>query len=159
MNHPDHDRRHDATRHETDIPEPIVSHIEKKFADHAKEIKDIFKKHTGEEMERYQEILDLIASHRDDTERKHKAIIDSLTSYTEKTERVYEAFEQAFPADKKGRPDFAGHAKAHDSWIEEARATKELREYIKKVVIGAGAVALCSWLFAVVWPAFLAGPK
>ena len=141
------------------IPAPIASHIEQKFAEHANKIERIFKEHTGEEMERYQEILDLINSHRDDTDRKHKTVMESLSAYVDKTEKVYEAFDQAFPADKKGRPDFSGHAKAHDSWIEEAKATKELREYIKKVVIGAGAVALCSWLFAVVWPAFLAGPK
>ena len=153
------ERRHDAARRETDIPEPIATHIEKKFADHAKEIKAIFKEHTGEEMERYQEILDLIDAHRKESDNKHKAIMDSLNSYTDKTEKVYEAFDEAFPCNSKGKPDFAGHANAHMSWMEEAAATKELREYIKKVVIGAGAIALCSWLWAVVWPAFLNGPK
>ena len=146
-------------RAENLIPPPIASHIEGKFLEHAKHIERIFSAHTGEEMERYQEILDLIASHRDDTEKKHKAIMDSLSSYVDKTERVYESFEQAFPHDKKGNPDFVGHANAHESWIAEAKATKELREYIKKVVIGAGAIAVCSWLWAVVWPAFLSGPK
>jgi len=141
------------------IPAPIASHIETKFIEHATKIERIFQEHTGEEMERYQEILDIINSHRIDTENKHKSIMDSINSYTDKTERVYEALEQAFPTNRNGKPDFSGHAKAHESWMEEAKATKELREYIRKVVIGAGAIALCSWLWAVVWPAFLHGPK
>jgi hypothetical protein len=146
-------------RTENLIPAPIVSHIEQKFSEHANKIERIFKEHTGEEMERYQEILDLINSHRDDTERKHKTVMESLSAYVDKTEKVYEAFEEAFPTDKRCKPDFAGHAKAHESWMDEAKATKELREYIRKVVIGAGAIAVCSWLWAVVWPAFLNGPK
>jgi len=86
-------------------------------------------------------------------------LMRSIDSYTEKTEEVFTALGDAFPTDRRGKPDFLGHANAHQHWMEEAKESKELRAYIKKVVLASAAVAIVSWLAVVVWPAFLQGPK
>lgn len=141
------------------IPIHLLTYVDEKLEHHAKEIKGIVVGHTSEEMDRYEEIITIIKAHREEMDARYNTLLRSIDSYTDKVERVHEHLSEAFLTDKKGRPDFQGHAHAHEAWVEEAKQAKELRAYIQKVVLATAAVAIGSWLLAVVWPAVLQGPK
>lgn len=119
---------------------------------HVSEVMDKFRE---EETARHAKLEGMIA----DTNTRIDELMRSVDTYTDAAEKVFNALGEAFPADRRGKPDFAGHANAHERWIEEARESRELRAYIKKIVAASAAVAILSWLAVVVWPAFLQGPK
>jgi hypothetical protein len=118
---------------------------------HVSEVMDRFR---DEETQRHEKLENMI----DNTNGRIDQLMRSIDAYTEKTEEVFVALAEAFPVDRRGKPDFIGHANAHEHWITEAKESRELRTYIKKVVLAAAATAITSWLVAVVWPAFLRGP-
>lgn len=120
-----------------------------------KSIEQQLHEHTVAKMERYDEINRKLDLNKDQV---HQLTL-SVTTWMNRHEAFISAITRAFPKDVDGQPDFDGHRSAHLSWIEDSKDGKELKQYIKKVVAAAVAVGLVSWLWAVVWPAFLHGPK
>jgi hypothetical protein len=132
--------------------------MEDRLTAHAVQMERKFDNHTRDEMERYSEILALIAQSNNDRNERHKALLQSVESHMGKTTEIYEHFVEAFPADKKGKPDFHGHAAAHESWIESSKETKELVSYVKRIVLASAATALVSWVTFLIWNGVLHGP-
>ena len=145
-------------RSDPQISLAVMSHMEDRLTAHATHMERKFDNHTRDEMERYSEILALIAQSNTDHNERHKHLLQSVESHMEKTSEIYESFVEAFPADRKGRPDFHGHASAHQNWIEQSKETKELMGYVKKVVLAAAGTALASWLTFLIWNGVLHGP-
>lgn len=137
----------------------VLTHMEERLTYHAAQMEKKFDEHTADEMDRYNEILSLIAQSNTDHNKRHEVLLQSVESHMNKTEHIYECFVQAFPQDKKGRPDFAGHAMAHEEWMEGAAATKELMAYIKKAIAVSIIIAVGSWIGMLVWQGVLHGPK
>ena len=59
---------------------------------------------------------------------------------------------------RHGKPDYLGHANAHQSWINEAEENKRMREFIRKVVVGAAVTGVGSWIVMLMWSGILRGP-
>lgn len=148
----------DDRRVEPTISVSILAHMEERLTAHASLIERKFDSHTRDEMDRYNEILSLIAQSNADHNERHKHLLQSVESHMEKTSEIYESFVEAFPLDRKGKPDFHGHASAHQNWIEQSKETKELMGYVKKVVLAAAGTALASWLTFLIWNGVLHGP-
>ena len=146
------DRRLDA------IPFHVVKHIDDRLDSHILKVEKLFSDHTRDEMDRYAEILRKIESNNEGAEKRFAGLSGVVKESVEKTERTYEAFAEAFPLNKHGKPDFTGHAKAHESWIEQAVESRALRAYIQKVALAAAVVAVGSWVLVLVWQAVLHGP-
>lgn len=140
------------------IPIHIINVMEERFENHAGHMERMFTDHTTNEMERYKEILDEIELTRRASADRHQMLVDSITSYMGKTELMIAEFSSAFPKTKDGKPDFHGHANAHDSWIEESLARKEFFAHIKKVVAAAAILVVGSWVGVLVWQGILHGP-
>lgn len=135
-------------------------------------MEDLLQRHTEDEMDRYDQIIKQIKANDAKSEGRHdetQAIIhdnqrqiaslqQSISTFISGTTEFHDAVKRAFPKDDEGRPDYDGHRGAHLSWIDESKESKELRGYIKKVVLGAAAVALTSWLTLLVWQGVLLGP-
>lgn len=133
----------------------------------------LLKSHKKDEMERYEEIIsnqskmmDQIEENEVESMRRHdethhriQNLSAAMASFMAKNDEFYAAIKRAFPKDTEGHPDYDGHRTAHLAWIKEDSDAMELKKYIKKVVLAAAATALVSWLWAVVWPAFIHGPK
>jgi hypothetical protein len=145
-------------RSDPQISLAVMSHMEDRLTAHAVQMERKFDNHTRDEMERYSEILALIAQSNTDHNERHKALLQSVESHMDKTAEIYEHFVEAFPTDKKGKPDFHGHAAAHESWIESSKETKELLGYVKKIVLASAATALVSWITFLIWNGVLHGP-
>lgn len=152
-------------RHDPQISLAVITHMEERLTAHAKQMSEKFDSHTRDEMDRfdeiankYAEVLALIAQNNIASNERHKSLLESVDNHMRKTESIYECIAEAFPADKKGKPDFAGHANAHDKWIENAKDTKQLIEYVKRVVLAAVGTALVSWVTLLVWNGVLHGP-
>ncbi len=145
-------------RHNPQISLAVITHMEERLTAHVLLMERKFDSHTGDEMERYAEILSLIAQSNTDHNERHTALLQSVESHMDKTAEIYERFVEAFPVDKKGKPDFHGHAAAHDSWIESSKETKELLGYVKKIVLASAATALVSWITFLIWNGVLHGP-
>lgn len=148
----------DERRSEPQIPATLLLHMEERLTAHATMMERKFDKHTGDEMTRYNEILALIAQSNTDHNERHKHLLRSVESHMEKTAEIYDSFVEAFPMDKRGKPDFRGHAAAHENWIEQSKETKLLIAYVKRVVLSAAGVALSAWLTILVWNGVLHGP-
>ena len=146
-------------RIEPQISLTVLTHMEERLARMSKAISDKFDAHTEDEMARYDEILSLIAQSNTDHNERHKLLLESVDKHMEKTAHIYEGLVSAFPQNRKGEPDFHGHAQAHDAWIESAAATRELMSYIKKSIVVAMILAMGSWAGMLVWQGFLHGPK
>ena len=145
-------------RSDPQISLAVMSHMEDRLTAHAVQMERKFDNHTRDEMERYSEILALIAQSNSDHNERHKALLQLVESHMDKTAEIYEHFVEAFPTDKKGKPDFHGHAAAHESWIESSKETKELLGYVKKIVLASAATALVSWVTFLIWNGVLHGP-
>ena len=129
--------------------------------------------HVKEEMDRFEEFVDKqdqfenklshIEQRMEDQYETLGARVSnlstSITAFMEHHGEFIKSIRKAFPKDEEGNPDYDGHRSAHLAWIKDSEDGKELKKYIQKVVLGAAAVAVVSWLWAVVWPAFLHGPK
>lgn len=153
-----------------EIPFHLVNYMDEKLRHHAQNIQNVFDEHASEEMTRYREILRKIDDNKaaseerhadleSHMEERHSALIQSIQSYVDKVERFSIAVESAFPKDAAGKTDFAGHAAYHSKLIDEAKEASEFRKYIKRVVAAAAAIASLTWIWNVVWPAIVAGPK
>lgn len=143
----------------------VLNWVEERLTTHVDKVEKLFDNHTREEMERYQEILEMIAQNTRliemnaaASEKRHADICRSIDSYMDKSEKVYDALKAAFVKDPKGDPDFYGHARAHESWIEERREWKEMATYVKRTVLSAATIALCSWIGVLIWQGALKGP-
>ncbi len=152
-------------RHDPQISLAVITHMEERLTAHALLMERKFDGHTREEMirfddiaEKYTEVLALISQSNTDHNERHKHLLQSVEAHMAKSEDIYTAFMQAFPTDKKGKPDFAGHQMAHEKWIENSTETKELMAYVKKVVLAAAATALVSWVTFLIWNGVLHGP-
>lgn len=145
-------------RRSESIPAAVVTHIENKFYAHAAEMRKVFMDHTAEEMERYEEIISKIDKNAEESRERHKDLHDLVKGNCDQIKWIVGALTDAFPADKRGNPDFSGHAKAHENWIEEAKSTNELKAYIQKVVLAAALIAVGSWVAALIWQGVLNGP-
>ena len=146
-------------RMEPQISIAVLEHMEARLTAHHTTILKTLDVHTEEEMERYNQILSLIAQSNTDHNERHKSLLISVDNHMAKTSQIYASLCEAFPVDKKGNPDFRGHAMAHEAWIESAAATKELMEYIKKAIIVSMLLAFGSWMGMLVWQGFLHGPR
>lgn len=121
--------------------------MEERLANHAAHIEATFSSHTKDEMERYQEIIDKIDKVSREAAARHSTLLSA-----------FENFNEAFPVNDKGKPDFHGHAQAHKSWIEQSKEAKDLHGYVKKVVLASAATALVSWVTFLIWNGVLHGP-
>jgi hypothetical protein len=148
----------------------VINHMEERLHAHAAKLQSTFDAHTVEEMERYQEILDKIEENNQNAQirhnnlseqlnARHDTLLTSVSGYMDRTTNAMNGLHDAFPLDKKGKPDFHGHAAAHEMWIENAGATRELISYVKKVVLAGVTSALVCWVGALIWQGILHGPK
>jgi hypothetical protein len=134
--------------------------------DHLGNFKTMLEAHTTEEMDRYDQIINKINANEqrstdrhDETHERIAHLTHSVESWMNGNGEFIEAIKRAFPKDKEtGKPDYDGHRTAHLAWIEDSASSKELKGYIKKVILGAAAVALTSFATIALWAAFLKGP-
>jgi hypothetical protein len=148
------------------------SGMERRTTDALGKFNAMLQDHTKEEMERYAEILDqqdqitnkLIANSeasmvRDaTTQDKIRSLTQSINSFITGSQDFMASVKRAFPKDDMGHPDYDGHRGAHLAWITNTKESKELIAYIKKVVLGAAAIALSSWVVMLIWQGALHGP-
>ena len=139
--------------------------IDRRTAHEFSKFSSLMKEHVVEEMDRYDQILHKInmttlASEKrhDDTHDRIDGLTSTITQFMTEQAGFISAIKKAFPKDDDGHPDYDGHRSAHLSWIKDSAEEKEFKSYVKKVVTGAVAIALLSWLASVIWPAFLMGP-
>lgn len=125
----------------------------------------LLRNHTQEEMDRYNEIIKQIGTNdessierHNDTQRRLDSLTDSIDSFVAETSEFHSAVRRAFPKDDEGRPNYDGHRREHLSWISDAKESKELKRYIQKVVLGAAAIAVGSWISMLIWQGILHGP-
>jgi hypothetical protein len=109
-------------------------------------------------MERYQIIIDNQQRNADIAEERHTHLIRSFDSYSTKTEQVHTNLQTAFLVDRHGKPDFTGHASAHESWVRQAEQNRKFMHDIRTAVIAALALAVGGWLLKLVWMGALIGP-
>ena len=127
-----------ATDKDPTVSLHVIKLMDKKMDAHAAEVQKMLSTHTNEEMERYREIIegnaelrDALTSHIENSEHRHNILSQSFHEYAERMENFCKQIAQAFPKDDEGKPDFRGHGKAHESWMESAPSDKELMEYVK----------------------------
>lgn len=118
--------------------------MEERLAAHADHMEGVFNAHTKDEMERYDSILRLIERNNEENKHRHESLMSAVSD--------------AFPLDGKGKPDFRGHALAHESMIQSAADARAMFSYMKRLVLGAATVAAGSWALLVLWQGFLRGP-
>lgn len=147
------------------IPIHILNHVDERLGVHAERVEKAFVEHTAEEMDRYTDIRNdytelrsILNEHRAESSRKHIELCKSFDAFSDRTEMIYTNLNEAFPTDRNGKPDFHGHAKAHEAWIESSKETKELVAYVKKVVVAACSMGLVSWITFLMWEGILRGP-
>ena len=149
----------DTPERRTDhVPIEIIKHINCRLDTHAAQVVKYFEDHTRNEMERVEDILEKIELTNRGAELRFRTLSDLVKESVVKTEQTYAVFSEAFPVNRHGKPDFAGHALAHESWIKETNDSRELRAYIQKVVLAAAAIAVGSWVALLIWQAVLHGP-
>lgn len=137
----------------------VLNWVEERLGTHVKKMEEVLAMHEDDEKSRYKEILDLIERNNEENRKRHNELCRSFDTYTDHTEKIYDSFKLAFLTNVKGEPDFHGHARAHESWVEERKDQKEFMAYVKKVVGGALATALVMWMGVLMWQGVLAGPK
>jgi hypothetical protein len=69
-----------------------------------------------------------------------------------------ESITLAFPTNGDGKPDFAGHNHDHTYRKRSAEEFDDLKKDVQKKVIGTGVLGILTYVFYVVWEAFLRGP-
>ena len=146
-------------RSEPQISLLVLEHMEARLTAHHAALLKTLDDHTDDEMERYNEILSLIAQSNSDHQERHKSLLTSVDTHMTQTAKIYESLCEAFPIDRKGKPDFHGHAAAHEAWQESAEATKDLLQYLKKTILVAMVLAVGSWAGVLIWQGFVHGPK
>ena len=149
------------------------SGLERRTSDALGNFKTMLHEHTKEEMERYAEIIDnqdqitnkinanAEASVKRDGETQERIhhLQQSIDAFINGSHDFMASIKRAFPKDADGQPDYDGHRGAHLAWISNSKEAKELTAYIKKVVLGAAAIALSSWVVMLIWQGALHGPK
>jgi len=146
---------------------------ERRVKAHLGQFTELLNNHIADEMERYDDIIDKqdqlenklvhienrMEAQYQEMSARFANMSTSINAFIEGNGDFIRAMKRAFPRDDTGEPDYDGHRTAHLSWIQDSKDGKELKAYIQKVVLAAGAIAVVSWLWAVVWPAFLHGPR
>lgn len=144
------------------IDNHVLSYVDKRIGEYTERVEGFLEKcadksakefgaHTVEEMKRYKSIEDKIDIHTAASEKRNEHIADAI-------EALHSDFQMAFALDKRGKPDLLGHSRAHEEWIDESKSTRELKEYIKRVVLAAACLALASWVGALIWQGVIHGP-
>jgi predicted Ser/Thr protein kinase len=148
------------------IPIEILNYVKSVVADETKEIKQSFAEyreefasHDADEMRRYDQILENQKINAQAAESRYAELIRSVDSYTEKTEHFQDSIKDAFLVNRHGKPDFVGHAEAHQAWVTEASENQQMRQFIKRTIIGASTVGVGSWITMLMWSGLLQGPK
>jgi anion-transporting ArsA/GET3 family ATPase len=160
-------------------PEDCENTWGRRADDHLSAFKELLMSHTSEEMEKYEKMIqDIDALKRemtdltnkiDDndaasinrheaTQERIKCLTDSINAYMEHHSQFIESIRRAFPRDADNRPDYDGHNRAHLSWIADAQEAKDFKKFLKQTILGAAALALCSFVAIATWAAFLKGP-
>ena len=140
--------------------------VERRVGDSVDRFSRLLKQHTEDEMDRYDQIITKINANdhksearHDETQSRLNHLSQSIENFMAEQSLFHEAIKRAFPRDEDGHPDYDGHRSAHLSWIKSSAEEKEFKNYVKRVVAAGVAIGVLSWLWAVVWPAFLHGPK
>jgi len=141
------------------IPIHILNYVKDTVTSETEEIKRIFAQHSQYESDRYNEILESQRISSEKAQERYNHLIRSVEAYTNKTEALQENMQAAFLTTRHGKPDYLGHANAHESWIESAADTKKLLKDIRLGLILAGATALGTWILPLIWNGVLVGPK
>lgn len=89
-----------------------------------------------------------LTEHMSTEEHDVKSILDFM-----------ESIASAFPVGHDGKPDFAGHNHDHSYRKQSAEEFDDLKKDVQKKVVGTGVLGILSYVFYVVWEAFLRGPK
>jgi hypothetical protein len=139
---------------------------ERRADSHLRLFKDLLEMHTLREMEKHDQIIAKINANdeksnnrHDVTQEKIRQLTSSVEEWMNSNSEFIESIKRAFPRDNEtGKPDYDGHRAAHLALIEDNNSSKELKNYIKKVVLGASAVAICSFIAIATWATFLKGP-
>jgi hypothetical protein len=133
------------------IPVHLINYIDEKLAEHTAAVEELMTR-------RYDEILASQERAEGHMEKRHTELIKSLQSYATKAERVHENLGDAFLVNKKGQPDFSGHANAHEAWVKEAEESRKMRTFVKQIVVGAAVSTVGSWVILLMWKGLLLGP-
>lgn len=72
---------------------------------------------------------------------------------------IQNKFESAFLSDAHGGPDFVGHFNAHSAMVEESLARREFWRKLGFELAKYSLFGLIGWMAAVLWKAFIAGPR
>ena len=141
--------------------------VERRVGDELGHFSRLLKEYTDDEMERYNDLIDkidqnenklaYIESKVDEASVRVQNLSTSVTAFMDSHGEFIRSIKRAFPKDEDGHPDYDGHRGAHLSWIKNSEEEKDFKNYVKKVVTGAVAIGVVSWLWAVVWPAFVMG--
>ena len=129
--------------------------IKKSFEAYRKE----FAMHDEDEMARYDQILKNQKTNADAAEKRYGELIQTVNSYAEKAEQFHEDVRTAFLINKHGKPDYAGHANAHESWLRQADEQRKFMSDVKRAVIIALSIGVGGWLLSLAWAGVLVGPK
>jgi hypothetical protein len=148
------------------IPIHLLTYIKEVVTEETKEIKDAFAQyrkdfamHDADEMARYDQILKNQQRNADAAEKRYSELIRSVEAYAEKAEKFHEDVRGAFILNKHGKPDYAGHANAHEAWIRQAEENRKFMADIKRAVVIALSIGVGGWLLSLAWAGVLVGPK
>ena len=138
MTEPVHDAERWDGAERRSIPIHILNHVSDRLSEHTNKVEETFRRHTEEEMERYEDILqtasnidEKLDAHIKASEDRHTATNQMFLSYAEKMDKMVEGFLSAFPKDADGKPDFRGHNKAHVGWMEGSDRENKLLDYVE----------------------------
>jgi hypothetical protein len=148
------------------IPIHILTYIKEVVKEETKEIKGAFAQyredfamHDADEMKRYDQILENQRKNAESAEHRYSQLIQTVNSYAEKAEKFHEDVRSAFVPNKHGKPDYAGHANAHEAWIRQADENRKFMADIKRAVVIALSIGVGGWLLSLAWAGVLVGPK
>lgn len=108
--------------------------------------------HVQETLEHHTERMDKKFDHVD---RRIEALITSINSYMAKQDEI----DSAFLKHMDGKPDYSGHRNDHEVRKNVALWWQGVKDKTLTKIIEWASVAICGWLFYVIWDAFLKGPK
>ena len=130
------------------------------------QMQHLISKNREAEMERYKTIIDGIAEVKISGETRHNELgtrIDLLSSdirdFISDTKGFHESVKRAFPKDDVGNPDYDGHRGAHLAWIDNNKADKAYKRYVKRTIVAAIALGIILWVGMAAWDQFLLGPR
>jgi len=96
----------------------------------------------------------LLAHHVEEENKRYAAIQAELSEIKD----MFSHVNSAFVTDEEAKPDYKGHAAAHQAWIDAQRARRDFWNKMTFELVKYGLLGFLGWLLVqIVWPAIVKG--